>query len=253
MFDLSNQLGIKTFSFRHITDNAEVAAAVKRCGVSSIDISGTHINYDDVDQQEKAIATYRNAGVAITGNGVVYVKNDEAFARRFFEFAKRAGSDCDVVSCSFEPQDHLQVLAMLDRLAEEYGKRVAIHNHGGYNWLGSSAALKYVLANSSERVGICIDTAWCLQAGEDPLKWLELFGQRLYGIHFKDFTFTPKGKWQDTIIGEGSLDLPVFLEKFLALPFNGSAVVEFEGPDAVEQTAKCIAALRAKLPVAAAV
>ena len=42
MFDLKNQLGIKSYSFRHITDNADVAAAVKECEVDGIDLSACH-------------------------------------------------------------------------------------------------------------------------------------------------------------------------------------------------------------------
>ncbi|HSI85687.1 MAG TPA: sugar phosphate isomerase/epimerase family protein [Candidatus Methylacidiphilales bacterium] len=246
MFDLYNQLGIKSYSFRHIKENADVAAAVKECGVNAIDLSACHINYDDVAQQEQAIATYKEAGVSIVGIGVVGLKNDEAFNRRYFEFAKRAG--CGVVSCSFDPQDHDAILAMVDRFTGEYGVRAAIHNHGGYHWMGNASILKYLFARTSNRIGLCIDTAWCLQAGEKPLAWLDTFGDRLYAIHFKDFEFARTGGTRDTIVGDGALDLPAFLEKFLALPFEGPAVVEYEGSDSVVQSAKCVAAIRKLIP-----
>lgn len=245
MFDLKTQLGIKSFSFRSITDNTTVVAAVKQCGVNAIDLSACHIDYDDITAQEQAIAIYQKAGICISGIGVVNLRNDEPFNRRFFAFARMA--DCETISCSFPPENHESILHIAEKLADEYGMRLAIHNHGGMNWLGNSTALRYVLAKVGPRFGICLDTAWCLQAGEDPLAWMAAFADRIYAVHFKDFVFDQRGKWKDTIVGEGALDLGAFLTKFTASPFQGSAVVEFEGEDAVSQSKACIEAIRARV------
>jgi sugar phosphate isomerase/epimerase len=238
IFDLDRQLGVKSYSFRHIKENADVAAAVKQCGATVIDLSGCHVDYDDPAQQERAIESYRQAGIQISGIGVVGLKNDKAFNRRFFEFARKAG--CGVVSCSFGPDDHEEILRGLEALCATYGIAVAIHNHGGKDWLGNAVALDYVFRRTGAAVGLCLDTAWSLQAGENPLSWLEKFGDRLHGLHLKDFVFDPKGGYCDTIVGEGALDLPAFLKAFRSVAFSGSAVVEYEGDDAVEATARCI-------------
>lgn len=242
MFDLLRELGIKSFSFRAITDNAQVAETVKQCGVDRIDLSGCHVDYDDPASQERVIETYRAAGVKITGIGVVQLKDDEAFNRRYFEFAKRAG--CDVVSCSFQPDGYESTLRITERLCDEYGMRAPIHNHGGAHWLGNATILDYLFRNTQPTIGLCLDTAWCLHAGEDPVKWTERFADRLYGIHFKDFVFDRKGKVTDVVIGEGALDLPALLKAFAATPFNGSAVIEYEGEDAVDAIPRCVAAIR---------
>jgi len=241
-FDLDRQLGVKSYSFRHIKENVDVAAAVNLCGATVVDLSGCHVDYDDPGQQERAIAVYRDAGVRISGIGVVGLKNDAAFNRRFFEFARKAG--CDVVSCSFEPDKHEEILRGLEALCHTNGMRAAIHNHGGRHWLGNATALDYVFRRTGPAVGLCLDTAWSLQAGEDPFSWLEKFGNRLYGLHLKDFVFDPKGRFSDTIVGEGALDLPGFLKAFKSLPFTGSAVVEYEGDDAVDATGRCVEAIR---------
>jgi len=243
MYNLNKEIGIKSYSFRAIEENTDVAAAVKACGASTIDLSACHVNYDDQDAQERTIKIYREAGIRISGIGVVGAKDDEAFNRRFFEFARRAG--CDVVSCSFGPEGHEAVLAMLERLCGEYDMRAAIHNHGGKHWLGNATILKYLLEKSGSSIGLCLDTAWCLQAGENPVAWLDAFGDRLYGVHFKDFIFSRDGAHTDVVVGQGALDLPAFLEKFRTLPFNGSAVIEYEGDDAVGQSQRCVEAIRA--------
>lgn len=242
-FDLARELGVKSYSFRHIKDNADVAAAVVRCKSNGIDLSACHVNYDDAAQQEQALAAYRAAGVRVSGIGVVGLRPDAAWNRRFFEFARRAG--CGVVSFSCDPDGYEETLRSAEKLCEEFGVRGAIHNHGGRHWLGNAAMLDYVFRRTSARIGLCIDTAWCLQAGDSPVAWLEKFGARLYGVHLKDFVFTEKGQCHDTVVGRGALDLPAFLKVFKTLPFTGSAVVEYEGEDAVEATARCVESIRA--------
>ena len=67
LYNLDRQLGVKSYSFRHIKDNADVAAAVLQCGATVIDLSGCHVDYDDPEQQDRAIETYRHAGISISG------------------------------------------------------------------------------------------------------------------------------------------------------------------------------------------
>ena len=243
MFDLQKFIGVKSYSFRTIKDSAECAHAVRSCESTVIDLSGTHVNYDAPETWAKVIADYADNGVTIAGTGVVSMRNDEAWNRRFFDFAKLAKAE--LVSITFDPTDWEQTVALVEKLSEEYGILTAIHNHGGYNWLGSSTALKYVFAKCSKRIGLCLDTAWCIHTErENPVQWMELFGDRMYGIHFKDFVWERNGKHVDSIVGEGSLDLPATLEKFKEMELIKSACLEYEGPEAVECTRKSIANIR---------
>lgn len=241
-YNLDQNLGVKSYSFRHIVNNADVAAAVKYCGASTIDLSRCHVNFDDPADQERVIETYREAGVRITGIGVVTLTPDDKTNRKYFDFVRRAG--CDVISFSFAPDGHEDTIKNVEALCGEYGVRAAIHNHGGKHWLGNATILEYFFGRTSSSIGLCLDTAWCLQSGEDPLRWMEIFGNRLHGVHFKDFVCNPSGQFRDTILGDGMLDLPAFLQAFRKLPFNGSAVVEYEGTDAVEATARCVEVVR---------
>ena len=243
MFDLSKNIGVKSYSFREIKDNVACAKAIRSCESSVVDISGCHVDYDAPETWEKVIDDYRSNGVEITGLGVVLAKPDEVWNRRFFEFAKQAGSK--LVSITMNPAEMDATISSIEKLSEEYGILTAIHNHGGYNWLGNSTALSYVFSKCSKRIGLCLDTAWCIHIErENPVGWMELYADRMYGIHFKDFLWERNGKHVDSIVGEGALDLKGTLEKFKEMEHIISAVVEYEGPETVECSRKSIANIR---------
>ena len=244
MFDLNNFIGVKSYSFRTITDNVECARTIRdNCKSNVVDLSGCHVNYDAPETWAQVVAAYNDNGVTIAGNGVVLVKPDDAWNRRYFEFAKLAKSE--LLSITFMPEDMDQTISSIEKLSEEYGILTAIHNHGGYNWLGNLTAMNYVLNKSSKRIGLCLDTAWSIQTElERPVEWMEKFADRMYGIHFKDFIWERNGKHVDSIVGEGSLELADVLAKFKEMEHIKSAVLEYEGPETVECTRKSIEIIR---------
>ncbi len=242
MFPLQEKIGVKSYSFKTIKNNRDVADAITQCNAATVDLSGCHVNYDDREQQEETVAIYREAGIEIAGIGVVQTGNDEAQMRRFFDFARLAG--CGLVSVNFPPEEHVETVRLVGKLCDEYGVRAAIHNHGGKHWLGTSVMASYVFGLTSPSVGLCLDTAWCIDSGEDPVEWLDRFGDRLYGVHFKDFTYSRDRIRKDEVVGEGILDLPAFLAAFKKMPNVISAVVEYEGQDALDATKASIEAIR---------
>lgn len=248
--DHARQLGIKGICFRGYKDNATVAAKVRACGVERIDLSRPQVDFRSPALHEPAIAAYREAGVAIMGIGVVALEGDDG-DRQYFEFCRKAG--CATVSVSGKPATFFDAIRRADRLAEEFGMRVAIHNHGGKDWLGNSTMLSHVLATVSRRVGVCIDTAWCIQAGEDPVKWAaETFSGRVHAVHFKDFVFDRAGKYRDVVVGEGALDLPAFVAALVKSGFDGPPVIEYEADvdDPVPALSECVKRMRPVLEAA---
>ncbi len=122
-------------------------------------------------------------------------------------------------------------LPLLDRLAEEYGINIAIHNHGRKIPFGFCWELDRAFQQTSRRIGLCLDTAWALDAREDPLAMAERYADRLYGVHLKDFTFDRAGNPEDVIIGTGNLRLPAFLRTLRAVNFQGYLSLEYEGDE----------------------
>jgi len=242
----ARNFGVQSYCFRHFKDNAEVASKVKQIGVDSIEVCQVHCDFGDASAHQPVIDTYADAGVRIASIGVQTFRGDEAKETNFFEFAKAAG--LDAMSISFPIEDYRQRIEWLDAAAEKYGLKLAIHNHGGKHWLGNSEVLRHIFKWSSPRIGLCLDTAWCIDSGENPVKWVEEFGGggRLHGIHYKDFTYAPDRQHQDVIVGSGILDLPALIAALDAVSFDGYAVIEYEAePERpVPALTGCVQAMR---------
>lgn len=241
--DLSKELSVKGYCFREFKDNRVVAQMVKDCGLDRIDLSGCQLNYKKPDEHEPAIEIFKQAGVEIVGIGAVQLSG-EADDEEYFKFCRKAG--CNVISVGGPPGTFPRALTQADKWAGEYGMKIAIHNHGGYDWLGSSVMLKHILSGVSDNVGLCLDTAWAIQAGENPIKWLDIFKGRIFAVHFKDFTFDKNGKHEDVIVGEGALDLPAFVTGLLDSDFNGPAIIEYEADkdNPVPALTECVKSMR---------
>ena len=223
--DLSKELSVKGYCFREFKDNKAVAQMVLDCGLDRIDLSGCQLNYKNPDEHGPAIEVFTGADVKIVGIGAVQLSGDPD-DEEYFKFCRKAG--CDTISVSGAPETFPKALEQAGKWAEEYGMKVAIHNHGGYDWMGNSKMLKYIFSNASDNVGLCLDTAWAIQAGEDPVEWLDMFKGRIFAVHFKDFTFDKNGKYEDVIVGEGALALSAFVKKLIETDFAGPAIIEYE-------------------------
>jgi inosose dehydratase len=217
-------LGIQTYSFRCFTA-LEIPRMVRACGLGRVELCTMQFNLKDEAQLAALVAAYRDAGVAIDAFGVHGLGS--ADDERICAFAKRVGAT--VIGCDAPAGCDAALWRAAERLAERYDLRFAIHNHGGTHWLGSAQMLEKVFASTGERIGLCLDTAWAMQGGEDPLAMVRRFGKRLYGLHVKDFTFAPTGRVRDVVIGQGNLDLRALAQALDEVRFAGYAALEYEG------------------------
>jgi sugar phosphate isomerase/epimerase len=229
------RLGIQSYTFRAFKQLEQLTDAVGRAGLSYVEIWPGHLSYElSEEEQEAALSHIKDAGLTIDGYGAVDFNEDEQQSRRILSFAKRAGLRT-LTLVGTAPD----VFASLTKLCDEYDINVALHNHGKRIRWGTSETLNEAFAVASPRIGLCLDTAWCIDAGENPVEWLELFGNRLYGVHLKDFAYDNGGR-RDVIVGRGGLDLPAFMRRLEQLGFDGYMSVEYEGdvddplPSAIE-------------------
>ncbi len=244
MIDVAGELSVQSWCFRHFTEHEQAIERIKACGLSQVELSGAHIDFSDEASFDEAIAAYRDGGMPIPSIGVVKITPDESEARKPFEFARKAGAS--VLSVDFPVGGAAEAYRVAERLAEAYDVRLGIHNHGGRHWLGNAQTLEQVFAETGERIGLCLDTAWALDAGEDPVAMAERFGDRLFGLHLKDFVFDRARRPEDVVVGTGNLDLPALYGVLKGLDFGGVCVLEYEGDveDPVPAVSECVQAVR---------
>jgi len=242
--DFQQELAVKSYCFREFKDAATLAKMVLDCGVNRLDISRCHLDFTSRSAQQKVIDTLRSAGITIVGLGVVTLQGDEAADRPFFEFCRMAG--CRTISISFEPAAWAKVIEVAGRLCGELDMRCAIHNHGGHHWLGNRTILKHLFDTTPNWLGLCLDTAWALDAGEDPVAWARSAGPRLTATHLKDFVFDRAGTPTDVVLGEGGLNLPAYIAALRELNFDGPLAIEYEGDanDPVPALRQCVQIVR---------
>jgi sugar phosphate isomerase/epimerase len=238
--------GVQSYCFRETKTNPEVAAKVREIGVDKIELCGVHADLYNPATFEEVNQIYRDAGVSIVSFGVETFVGD-AKERKAFECAAIAGAKH--ISVHFKIDSFPAAIEQTRKLSDEFGVRVGIHCHGGYQFGGQPDVLDYLIKLGAPQIGLCLDTAWCLQIGPylgKPVEWAKRYAGHIYGIHYKDFTFTSNGQWVDTVVGEGNLDLPAFIAALDANGFDGAAVIEFEGDvqNPVPALKNCVRAMR---------
>ncbi|MBI3945366.1 MAG: sugar phosphate isomerase/epimerase [Armatimonadetes bacterium] len=242
--NIVQELGIQSFCFRGSPTNAEVIERLKACGVAKIELSGRHVDFTDESSFAGVIQLYRDAGVEIVSIGCQQLANDPEKEEKYFRFVKQAGAR--FMSVNFDIATVPDAYRTAERLAEKYDVRLGIHNHGGWHWLGNRTMLAHVFGQTSERIGLCLDTAWAIDSRHDPVKMAREFGSRLYGVHLKDFIYHRDRTPEDVVVGTGILDLPGLLKAMEEVGFAGYVVLEYEGDvdNPVPALRDCVAAVR---------
>ena len=236
------RLGIQSYCFRKFQPISRLIDCLRQVGLKYVEIWPGHLDLNaGSDAVRQGLDAVRQAGIKIDSFGTVRFGNDEAAVRQVLDFCRLAGLR------SFTCADVAdEAVAMVDRLCDEYDLNLAIHNHGRKHSLGRYEAMQRLFSRTSKRFGVCLDTAWALDAGEDPLAALDLFGERLYGVHLKDFVFDASGKPKDVILGQGGLDMPAFMAKLNAMNYAGYLSIEYEGnpDDPMAEVGQCVGVVR---------
>lgn len=230
----SRVIGIQSFCLRNFKTAESLNEKTLECGVKNIEIFSGHCNALDADAAEY-VNEIKREGIEII-SWYAGIPPDPKDAEAFFKALKSFG--CSVFVIGNPPKD----LSLASSLSKEYDLKVALHNHGRKHAHGSVNALEKFFDQTDEEIGLCLDTAWMLDSGEDPVEVAKKFGHRLYGIHIKDFIFDKAGKPEDVLVGEGNLNLPLLLATLDELGYSGPLILEYEGsPDnPVPEIKKCI-------------
>jgi len=245
MNDIKNNLAVQSWSFRAFRHVPQLLEQIKKVSVTAVELCGVHVDFNDESKFDPILDQFKVAGIRVVSIGVEGYHGDEAAFEKRLKFLQRCGARR--MAITFPPENHLELLKTIDRLAEKYDIYCGIHNHGGYDWLGSRRVLKYIFANCSPRIGLEMDAAWAMQAGENPIEMAEQFIDRLYGVHFKDFIFDRAGHGADVVVGEGNLDVKALVQIVRTKAPDGCvSVIEYEADELNPAPAisKCVTAIK---------
>ncbi len=175
--------------------------------------------------------------------GVVAIPQDEAGARKVFEFAKTMGMR-GITTESTESID------TIEKMVKEYDIAVGYHNHPrqpknpNYKVWDPYYILSLV-ENHDKRIGACADTGhWCT-SGLNPAFCLKVLKGRIISSHLKDKNVYGSG--HDVPYGEGVAGIKDCLDELKAQGFQGNISIEYEynWDNSVPEVTKCIDFVRA--------
>jgi len=208
------KLGLQSYSLRTMPFDKAVAT-VKELGLTYLEAFPGHLPVEKAAEAKKILDEH---GIKLIAYGVVGMSNNEGAMRRLFDFAKTMG--IEVLTADPSPDS----FDLLDKLVEEYGVYVAIHNHGpGSRYPGVDSVVKAIQGHH-ERIGLCYDTGHGARAGDDIVEAVRKIGKRIYGVHLKDVN----ERKQDVLVGTGVLDIRGFVKALKEVGFKGAFMLEYE-------------------------
>lgn len=200
------KMGVASYSLRGLKVE-DAIEGIKRVDLKYASIKDVHLRLDAPESWRKAVLRkFKDAGITPISCGVITIENDEASARKAFDYAKSIG--VPVIVCSPDPQ----ALPMLDKLVKEYDIKLAIHNHGpGDKHFPSPYVVLKAVEKVDERIGLCVDVGHTAKCGVDPATAIRQNIGRVYDIHLKDLK-DPNQRGPEVELGRGELDVRGILQ-----------------------------------------
>jgi sugar phosphate isomerase/epimerase len=237
-------LALHSYTFQRFTI-FEAISKTAALGISHMSISGG-VNFPGLDGApqrrnttemsdadfESIQSQLREKGISGTfvNMGVVRLGADTDANRKVFEAAKRFG----IPMLVSEPETHGKreelgpVMVGIEKLAKEYGIRVAIHNHPGpKNFYWNPDTVLEAVRGRSEMLGACADVGHWVRSGLDPVECLKKLEGRVLALHFKDLSeASPKA--HDVPWGAGVSNPKAMLVELKRQGFRGPICIEYE-------------------------
>ncbi len=228
------EMGFQSYSLRHFVPTEDFLGQAKRLNLPFVELWRGHLPQDG---SEEGIVRFRDrlreAGITANALGVERFTDEHEKNEAIFQLARNLG----VRVLSANPSK--RAFTSLERLADKYDIRIAIHNHGPEDerWRRPEWIMEAV-DGLDPRIGACADLGHYIRAGVDPVTALEMLGSRVLGVHLKDFD----AEGNDVILGQGKLDVVKTFETFQSLGFSGPVSLEFEGDkeDPVPAMLRCL-------------
>jgi sugar phosphate isomerase/epimerase len=218
------QLGVASYSLARLSPE-EVIAALKKINIRNVSLYKTHCPWGGTaDQCRAAAQKFRDAGLTVTGSGVINLPNDEGALRKAFDNARAAGLPTMICKPAKD------AFPLVEKFVKEYDIRLAVHNHGPEdNVYPSPYDAWNAVQPYDRRIGLCIDVGHAARAGADPVEAFRKCRERLYDVHLKDSLAMP-GALRDipTEVGKGHLDIKGMIAALVEIKYPHVVAFEYE-------------------------
>jgi sugar phosphate isomerase/epimerase len=188
-------------------------------------------------------ARLKKDGIRAVNYGVVAIPDDEAGARKIFEFAKKL----DLYGITTESVGSIDVI---EKLVKEYDIHVGFHDHPrrpndpSYKMWDPNYVLS-VVKDRDPRIGSCADVGHWVRSGLVPVDCLKILKGRIMSVHLKDLNEKSPDA-HDVPDGTGVSDIPGILKELKRQHFAGNVSIEYEydWTTSVPEVAQCIGFVR---------
>lgn len=237
-------IGAQSYSLRKF-GVVEAVRHIQGMGLHYVEFFGEHLavnaSPETLAETKRLLA---DADVELRAHGVNAFTADHEANRKVFDFAKRAGFKNITANPTYDSFDSL------DKLVEEYGIRVCIHNHGPGELYDTIEDVKDRVKDRHKLIGACVDTGHFIRSKIDPVKAVRELGDRVFALHVKDEAKQEKES-HNVVLGKGHLDVVGLFQALrdIRFPADGSISLEYEAnPDnPVEDMKQCLAVVRESL------
>ena len=229
--DLNWKLSMQSYTF-HLFTVPEALDKTAQLGLNFIEIypgqrmgpefGDAVFGYNlTTENREQLKQLAESNGVKIISSGVWTAGRDEW--TQIFSFAK----DMEIEFISAEPAK--EDWDLVEKLSEEYGIKVAVHNHPNENSYWKPEILLEHIGDRSSLLGSSADVGHYKRMGIEPIPALKELEGRIISLHFKDIA--PEGseeKLEDVVWGTGILNVKGMLKELKRQNFEGYFTIEYE-------------------------
>jgi len=184
------------------------------------------------------VAKLKSKGIRMVSYYYHELPGNEAACRKVFEFADKVGIE------TFLSEPKAESLDMIERLCNEYGINVALHNHDekASPHLWHPQKVLDLCKNRGPRIGACGDLGYWMRASIDPIEAARILRNRLIVVQVHDLNeFSPNGI--DVHWGTGIGKTKAFFEELHKLgvrPLDVDVEYSKNFEDNMEDCRKCI-------------